>query len=169
VPAPHPPFASSSLSALRLLVGFALIADEASPGRDVLLGHAAATGARPCQALAAVLCALRRSPAAGGVLDGILAATLGREAARYVGAPASALARCWREHGDSLPGRTLTALLWQVARREGRAFRELEDEIARACSPFRLVPESQRAFDPVPRPDRAARRAAHHAGDPDAA
>jgi hypothetical protein len=144
--APPAPFASASLAALRLLVGFALTAEEAAPGRPALLAHAGATGARPCQAPVAVLCALRECDVVRGVLDGILAATLGREAERYAPLSAPALARCWHERRDGLSGRELAALLWQVARRGEQAFRELETDIACSCKPLRLLSQEQRTI-----------------------
>jgi hypothetical protein len=146
VNAQHLPFASASLAALRLLVAYALTADETAPARPALLSHAGASGARPCQALAAVLCALRRRAAVPGVLDGILAATLGREAERYAYLSASGLERCWREYRQGLCGRELAALLWQVARREEGNLRALEAEIASASPPARLLSPQQRAF-----------------------
>jgi len=152
MPATPLPLASSSLAALRLLVGYALTAEEAAPARPVLLAHAGATGAPPCQALVEVLAALRGGAAVAGVFDGILAATLGREAERFANQSAPELARRWRERGDSLDGRELAALLWQVARRQEPAFREIENEIARACSPPRLLSPEQRALDPVHEP-----------------
>lgn len=145
---PRPPFASSSLAALRLLVAYALTAEETEPARPALLAHAGASGARPCQAPTAVLCALRRRASVSGVLDGILAATLGREAEHYAGLSAAALERCWRERRNGLSGREPAALLWQVARREDGLLRELEAEIASACPPPRLLSAQQRALDP---------------------
>ena len=133
------PFASTSLAALRLLAGFVLISEETAGGRATLLAHAGAEGARPCRALAAVLGALHRHACMHGVLDGILAATLGREGRRYAGLSPAELEACWRLGRDSFEGRALAALLWQVARRPEPALRALESEIASACSSRRLL------------------------------
>lgn len=160
------PFGSSSLGALRLLVGFALVAEEAAPARATLLAHAGAAGARPCEALLSVLRALRHGPVVPAVLDGLLAATLGREAARFARRSAPELAACWRERRDGLDGRELAALLWQVARRDGGAFRALEEEIACAITPLHLLSPQQRALALVhPLPAADGRRATRLQGD----
>jgi hypothetical protein len=137
-------------------VGYVLTAEEAASGRRALLARAAVADAPACQALVAVLGAVRRGAVVRSTLDGVLAAALGVEAERYARLSAPAVARCWRERNDRLAGPELAALLWQVSRREERAFRELENDIARACSPLRLLSPWQRAVDPVfhpvPRP-----------------
>ena len=143
------PFASSSLAALRLLASFALTADETAAGRATLLAHAGASGASPCEALAAILSALRGRSSARGVLDGILAATVGREAERYHELSAAELAARWGADRESLEGRPLVALVWQVARRHEPALRDLESEIARSCAPERLLSPEQRLLDPL--------------------
>jgi len=145
MPDSHSPLASSSLAALRLLVGYALHAPEAAAGRPTLLAHAGATDARPCQRLFAVTAACREEPAVADVLDALLTDTLGDAARPYTNASAAKIARIWHERGDELDGRLLGALLWQVARREESAFRALEDEIVRACPPERLLSRPQRA------------------------
>jgi hypothetical protein len=139
------PFASSSLAALRLLVGYALHAAETAAGRPTLLAHAGATAARPCQRVFAVTAACCTDRAMAGVLDGLLAATLGDTARPYANASAAKVARFWRERGHALEGPALGAILWQVARRHESGFRALEGEIVRACPPERLLSRDQRA------------------------
>jgi hypothetical protein len=141
--------ASSCLPALRLLVGYALTAEEAAPGRRMLLDRAGVADGPACEALAGVLGAVRRRAAVRRTLDGVLAVALRVESQRYTRRSAPELARCWREQGDRLAGPRLAALLWQVARREERGLRELEREIARACSPLRLLSAAQLAVDLV--------------------
>jgi hypothetical protein len=80
-----------------------------------------------------------------GVLDGLLAATLGDTARPYANASAAKVARFWRQRGHALEGPALGAILWQVARRHESGFRALEGEIVRACPPERLLSRDQRA------------------------
>jgi hypothetical protein len=143
------PLASSSLAALRLLVGYALAAEETASARGALLARSGAARAPACPALMAVLGAVREGESGCRTLDAVLAAALGGEADRYARLSARALACRWREQGHDLAGPDLAALLWQVARRAEHTCRELENDIARACSPLRLLSAQQLAVDPV--------------------
>jgi len=139
LPQPEIPFRGASLASLRLLAGFALLADETAPGREPLLAAAGAEHERPCVALLRVLAALQASDSLRGTLDGVLAAGLGRRARPYRGLCAASLAALWRQRRDLLEGPDLAALLWWVARSNQPALRPLEREIAACSSSARLV------------------------------
>jgi len=133
------PFRTASLSSLRLLAGFALLAEETAPGRETLLAAAHAEDAPPCLALLRVLAGLQVSDALRGALDGLLAAGLGPRARPYRALPAASLASLWQQRRAHLEGPDLAALLWWVARSPQPALRPLERAIAGGCEPRRLL------------------------------
>ena len=138
------PFRSCSLRALRLLVRFALFADDTAPGRGILLEHAAAEDTRSCEAVPRLVAALRASDCMRGVFDAVLAIALKEPAARYRGSSVSRLAEAWAKRPGTLAGPELAALLWCTARNNTAAFRPLEAKIALAASPDRLLADRWR-------------------------
>jgi len=133
------PFRTASLHSLRLLAGFALLAEETGPGRETLLAAAHAEDAPPCLALIRVLAGLQVSDSLRGALDAILAVGLGPRARPYRALPAASLAALWHRRRPHLEGADLAALLWWVARSPQPALRPLERAIAAGCDPSRLL------------------------------
>jgi len=121
----------------RLLVAFVLASPEAAGARSAWLrtldptGAATAAGANPAS--------MPLGPAAACMLDGILAALLGRRAREFEGRPVASLATLWARQGDSLAGPALAAFLWSLARDPRVAIRPLEQKVARSITLDRLL------------------------------
>lgn len=126
----------SGQASTRLLAAFVLASPEAAGARSAWLRAldptgAAAAGANPTS--------MPLGPGAACMLDGILAALLGRRAREFEGRPVASLATLWAREGDSLAGPALAAFLWSLARDPRVAIRPLEQKVARSITLDRLL------------------------------
>lgn len=141
---PRPPFEACSLQSLRLLVGYALFAEEAAAARCALLRL---TGREPstCGTLLRAVAAARSHPSTAWTLDGSLAALLGGHARPFEALSVAALAELWWQRGASLAGPALAALVWWLARDERVVVRPLERRIVAGLDAARLLSPAQLA------------------------
>jgi len=135
----------SAEGSTRLLAAFVLASPEAAGARSAWLRaldpKGAAAGANPAS--------MPLGPAAACMLDGILAALLGRRAREFEGRPVASLATLWAREGDSLAGPVLAAFLWSLARDPRVAIRPLEQKVARSITLERLLAPDHRPCRPA--------------------
>ncbi len=141
--------AHTAQNSTRLLVAFVLASPEAAGARSAWLEALDPTGAAPAGVDPV---SMPLAPAAACMLDGILAALLGRRAREFEGRPVASLATLWAREGDSLAGPALAAFLWSLARDPRVAIRPLEQKVVRSITLDRLL-------TPDCRPRRARARA----------
>lgn len=145
---PSEPFAACELRSLRLLVGYALVAEEAALARGALLRWLPpgplAPLARTCAALPALVAAAREGSGPRFALDAALGLVLDTHAQPYRMRRTHGLAELWMAERRTLAGPPLAALLWRLARDGHPALRPLERRVAAATEPERLLDLAQR-------------------------